>query len=167
LLELGIEVHLAGHQFYKMEVGIEDVYARLAEIRKEFGLAAPEPQQVKSSGFCGVLKAELSGKDAEAYIILIKRNLNPETRVYTLGHEQGHFLWYLGRQDLIYSYFKRPEAIRNSTIRNSEFAILCGWIAVKNAGYTLSESVIKLSPDQKARERNHRIKEIVDTYYKK
>jgi hypothetical protein len=99
--ELQLDIQLEDHQFFQKEEEIEDIFDRLTEIRKEFGLDAPETQKLRSTGFCGVLKAECRGKKAQAYFILIKHNLNPESRIYTLGHEYGHFLWYLGQQELI------------------------------------------------------------------
>jgi len=165
--ELQLDIHLEDHQLFKKEEEIEDIYDRLTEIRKEFGLDAPETQKVRSTGFCGVLKAECSGKDAQVYFILIKQNLNPESRIYTLGHEYGHFLWYLGQQELIYSRFNEPEMIRSTINSNKEFAILCSWTALKIVGVSLSNSVIKFSPDRETRERSSQIKELVNLYYRK
>jgi hypothetical protein len=165
--ELQINIQLADHQFFKKEEEIEDIYDRLTEIRKEFRLEAPETQKVRSTGFCGVLRAECSGKDAQAYFILIKRDLNPESRIYTLGHEYGHFLWYLGQQELIYSRFNEPEMIKSTINSNKEFAILCSWTALKIAGVSLSRSVIKFSPDRETRERSAQIKELVNLHYRK
>lgn len=165
--ELRLDIQLEDHQFFKKEEEIKDIYDRLTEIRKEFGLGALETQKVRSTGFCGVLRAECSGKDAQAYFILIKRDLNPESRIYTLGHEYGHFLWYLGQQELIYSQFNEPEMIRSIINSNKEFAILCSWVALKIAGISLSHSVIKFSPNRETREQSSQIKELVDLYYRK
>lgn len=165
--ELQINIQLADHQFFKMEMDIPNVYERVVEIRKEFGLSAHDTAKIRSQGFCGVLKAECRGKKAQAYFILIKHNLNPESRVHTLGHEYGHLLWYLGHQELIYSQFRQPEMIKSTTNSNKEFAILCGWTALKITGISLSRSVIKFSPDRETRERSAQIKELVSLHYRK
>jgi hypothetical protein len=164
--ELRLDVKLGDNQFFKKEEQIEDIFDRLTEIRKEFGLDTPETHKIRGTGFCGVLKAECSGMEAEAHFILIKRGLNPESRLYTLGHEYGHFLWHLKRPELIYGRFNNPELIKSIINSNTKFAILCGWVALKIAGLPLPQSVIKFSPDSETRKLSAEIKELVDLYYK-
>jgi hypothetical protein len=75
-------------------------------------------------------------------------------------------LWYLDRQELIYARFGNPEFIKSTVNSNTEFAILCGWTALKIAGLPLPQSVIKFSPDRETKKLSAEIKELVNLYYK-
>ena len=100
--ELDVEVTLDKNQFYKKEENVEDVLERINEIRREFGLLIPVPDKIDACGWCGKITAECSEEKAFANIILIKANLNDSSRISTAGHENGHFLWYIAKQELIY-----------------------------------------------------------------
>ena len=165
--ELDTSIDLAAHQFFNKEEDLENIYDRLVEIRTEFGLNTLEANKVRGTGFCGLLKAECAGMEAAAYFILIRRGLNPESRIYTLGHEYGHFLWYLEHQELIFSRFDEPELIRSAVADSDDFAVLCGWAALKMSGRSLSQSVIKLSPNRKTMEHTSEIKRLVDLHFVK
>lgn len=163
--ELGILVKLRENQFYKKEENVKDVYARINEIRNQFGLSAPHSDASRGNGWCGVLYAECCEQKAFAYVVLIKEKLNDASRIYTLAHENGHFLWYIDNQEKIYRKFTDPELVKSGTQTNGDFAVLCGWAAMKTAGYSLKECFI-LNIRDKVQEKNiERIKNLVDQYF--
>jgi len=139
--ELGVEVTLQKNQFYKKEEEVADVFERINEVRSQFGLPIPYHDYVRGYGWCGVVYAECSEKKAFGYIVLIKENLNDANKIYTSAHENGHFLWYIGKQEIIYQKFKKPNIVELHIHKNKDFAILCGWIAMKKAGYDLNDCV--------------------------
>jgi hypothetical protein len=157
---LGVSVNLENSRFYLKEENIADVYKRINEIRAGFGLAVPYTNRVRCCGWCGVVNAEYNGQKAYGYVVLIKRNLNPPTRIYTHGHENGHFLWFIGKQEKIYQKFKDPHYIRLKITTNGEFAELCGWLAVKLAGYDLDTCTIQWSGTKESKDIN-KIKALV------
>lgn len=162
--ELGVELTLKKNQFYKKEEEVIDVFERINEIRSQFGLSTPYPDYVKGYGWCGVLHAECSEKKAFGYIVLVKKNLNEASKTYTSGHEYGHFLWYIGKQELIYQKFKKSDFIKSQIHKNEDFAILCGWIAMKNAGYYLTDCIIISSNNPEIEKKSDRIKNLVRDY---
>ena len=139
--ELDIEVTLQKNQFYKREEQVAEVFERINEVKSQFGLPITYHDYVKGYGWCGVVYAECSGKKAFGYIVLIKENLNDANKTYTSAHENGHFLWYIGKQEIIYQKFKNPDFVESRIHENRDFAILCGWIAMKKAGYDLNDCV--------------------------
>jgi hypothetical protein len=163
--ELGIRVELKENQFYKKEDNVKDVYARINNIRTQFGLSNPYSDTTSGNGWCGVLYAECYEHKAFAYVVLIKDKLNDSSYLYTTAHENGHFLWYIGKQDKIYEKFANPEFVKSRTQTNGDFAVLCGWTAMKMAGFSLKECFI-LNFRNKAQEKNlERIKNLVEQYF--
>jgi hypothetical protein len=139
---LNVRVKLENNCFYRKEEGAVDLNQRINEIRAGFGLR-PYTDTVRCCGWCGVVDSEYNGRKAYGYVVLIKKNLNPPTRIYTHAHENGHFLWYIGKQEKIYQKFKNPHNIRLKISTNDEFAELCGWFALKLAGYDLDKCTIQ------------------------
>jgi hypothetical protein len=163
--ELGIRVKLKENQFYKKEDNVTDVYARINEIRNQFGLSNPYSDIASGNGWCGVLYAECYEHKAFAYVVLIKDRLNDSSYLYTTAHENGHFLWYIGQQEKVYEKFTNSDHIKSCTQNNSDFAVLCGWTAMKMAGYSLKDCYI-LKIGNKAEGNNiERIKNLVDRYF--
>lgn len=163
--ELGILVELKKNQFYRKENNVKDVYARINEIRSQFGLQGPHSDDSNGNGWCGVLSADCCEQKAFAYVVLVKRDLNDASRIYTAAHENGHFLWYTNSQELIYKNFTNPEFVKSRVQTNGDFAVLCGWIALKIDDYSLDECFIINNRD-KAQEKNiERIKNIVREYF--
>jgi len=97
---------------------------------------------------------------------LIGHDLNEVSRVYTLGHESGHFLWYLGQQELIYQKFIKPDFVKSEIQSNSDFACLCGWAAVKMAGYNLNDCWVINIADPAKQNRSDYLKSLVEDYLK-
>lgn len=164
ILELNVEIVLEENQFYRIEENIIDVYERINEIRKQFGLPTPYPDHVQGYGWCGVLEAECSKEKAYGYIVLINKNLNDASMIYTRAHENGHFLWYIGKQELIYHKFKNPYLAKSKVNTNEDFANLCGWIALKIAGYNLNECFIMYINNPEAEIRLARLRNLVRDY---
>lgn len=162
--ELGIEVTLKKNQFYKKEEGVVDVFERINEIRSQFGLTIPYPYYVKGYGWCGVLYAECSGEKAIGYVVLVKDNLNDASEIYTAGHENGHFLWYTGKKELIYNKFKNSDFVESHIHKNEDFAMLCGWIAMKKAGYCLNDCVIINTTNPGIEKKSDLMKNLVRDY---
>lgn len=162
--ELDVEVTLQKNQFYKKEENVGDVLERINEIRREFGLLIPPPDKIDACGWCGEITAECSEEKAFANIILIKANLNDSSKISTTGHENGHFLWYIAKQELIYKKFKNPDIVKSHVNDNSSFAILCGWIAMKKAGYNLDDCFIINSKNPEAEKKSDLMKNLVRDY---
>jgi len=162
--ELGVEVALKKNQFYKKEENVVDVLERINEIRREFRLLIPLPDIIDPSGWCGEITAKCAEEKAFGYIILIKGNLNDSSKIYTAGHENGHFLWYIGKQELIYQKFKNSDIVKSNINGDCPFAILCGWIAMKKAGYYLNDCLIINSKNPEAEEKSDFIKNLVRDY---
>lgn len=163
--ELGILVELKKSQFYRKEDDVKDVYSRINEIRTHFGLQGPHSDDSNGNGWCGVLRAHCFEQKAFAYVVLVKKDLNDASWIYTTGHENGHFLWYINSQESIYNKFTNPEFVKSRVQTNGDFAVLCGWIALKMDDYSLDECFIINSRD-KAQEKNvERIKNLVREYF--
>jgi len=159
--ELNVSVRLKKNQFYRKEEKVKNVYNRINQIRIQFGLSDPYPDSANGNGWCGVLSAECCDRKASAYIILVKAGLNDSSRIYTTGHEHGHFLWYIDRQESIFNKFENPELIRSRIRTNSDFAVMCGWAALKMAGYVLNDCIIIYSEDEELEKDVERIKNLV------
>jgi hypothetical protein len=164
ILELDVEVALKENQFYKKEGYVADVYARINEIRSEFGLSVPYTDFARGYGWCGVLYAEYGEKKAYGYVVLLKKNLNDASRIYTLAHENGHFLWYIGEQEKIYQRFKEPDYVKLLIRTNSQFAELCGWIGLKRAGYNLDSCSIQYRKNSEKQKDVEQIKKLLRNY---
>jgi|GEM_PF-1277916 len=162
--ELAVEVELKKNQFYKKEEDIVDVFERINEIRSEFRMQIPCPDYIDACGWCGEITAKCSEEKAFGYIVLIKGNLNETSKTYTVGHENGHFLWYIGKQELIYQKFKKPDLIKSHINNDSPFAVLCGWIAMKKAGYYLDDCVIINSKNSEIKKKSDQIRNLVRDY---
>lgn len=162
--ELEVEVTLKENQFLKKEENVVDVCGRIKTIRKQFGLPDQESDCVQGYGWCGFLNAECLGKVAYGYIILIRKNLNEVSRVYTVGHESGHFMWYINQQEVIYQKFKDPNLVRTQIHSNCDFAVLCGWVAVKVAGYNLNDCLIINIHNPEREKRSDCLKNLVRDY---
>jgi len=164
--ELDVEVELKKNQFYKKEENVVDVLRRINEIKNEFRMEIPVPNIIEACGWCGEITAKYSEEKAFGYFVLIKRNLNDASKIYTTGHENGHFLWYIGKQELIYQIFKNPDLIKSRINGDSFFAILCGWIAMKKAGYYLNDCLIINSKNPEAEKKSDLIRNLVRDYFK-
>lgn len=171
--ELGIIVTLKENRFYRKEEGVNDVYSRINEIRSEFGLPVPYADAAQGYGWCGVLFADYQAEKAYGYVVLLRKKLNKASRIYTLAHENGHFLWYIGEQEKIFQQFENPGYIKRTITTNSRFAELCGWIGMKFAGYDLAKSSVHQSIQRREdREKDRRekdrdtIKSLVENYHK-
>ncbi len=159
--ELKTEVVLKENRFFRKEENVEDVCERITEIREEFGLPNPDSECVLGYGWCGFLHADYGEEKAYGYIVLIKKGLNDVSRVYTVGHECGHFLWYINQQEMIYQKFKDPDLVRAQISSNCDFAVLCGWAAVEIAGYNLSDCIIIDVENPEKQERADYLKKLV------
>jgi hypothetical protein len=162
--ELNVEVMLEENQFYKKEEDVTDVYERINKIRKEFGLPTPYRDYAKGYGWCGVLEAECSREKAYGYIVLINKNLNDASMIYTRAHENGHFLWFIGKQETIYEKFKNSYFVKSKIHGNEDFGNLCGWVALRIAGYNLNECFIINIKDSEAEIRLTRLRNLVKNY---
>jgi hypothetical protein len=163
--ELGVLVKLKKNQFYRKENNVKDVYARINEIRSQFGLQGSYFDDSNGNGWCGVLSANCSEQKAFAYIVLVKKDLNDASRIYTTAHEHGHFIWYTKNQELIYIKSTNPELVKSCVKTDRDFAVLCGWIALKMEGYSLEECVIINSRDKEQEKKVERIKNLVIEYF--
>ena len=162
--ELNVEVMLEENQFYKREEDVTDVYERINKIRKQFGLPTPYHDYAKGYGWCGMLEANCSREKAYGYIVLINKNLNDASMIYTSAHENGHFLWYIGKQEMIYQKFKNPYFVKSKIHTNEDFGDLCGWVALRIAGYNLNECFIINIEDPEAEIRLARLRDLVKNY---
>ena len=162
--ELNVEVMLEGNQFYKKEEDVMDIYERINEIRKQFGLPTPYHNYAQGYGWCGVLEAQCSREKAYGYVVLINKNLNDSSMIYTRAHENGHFLWYIGKQEMIYQKFKNPDFVKSKIHADEDFGNLCGWIALKIAGYNLNECFIINTENPEAETRLAHLRNLVRNY---
>lgn len=162
--ELNVEVMLEENQFYKREEDVLDVYERINEIRKQFGLPTPYHNYAKGYGWCGELEAQCSREKAYGYIVLINKNLNNASMIYTRAHENGHFLWYIDKQEIIYQKFKNPHFVKSKIHTNEDFGNLCGWIALKIANYDLNECFIMNTENPETEIRIARLRNLVENY---
>jgi hypothetical protein len=140
--ELKLEVLLEENQFYKREDSVADINVRINEIREEFGLSTPYRDYHHGYGWSGVFEANIEQEKAYVYIVLISENLNRASMIYTKAHENGHFLWYIGKQGIVYQKFKKADYVKSKIQTNEDFGNLCGWMALKIAGYNLDECFI-------------------------
>lgn len=164
IAELNVDVVLEENQFYKREEDIVDVYERINEIRKEFGLPTPRQDYAHGYGWCGVLEANCSREKAYGYIILISENLNDASRIYTIAHENGHFLRNIGQEKIIYQKFKNTDFVRSRIDTDEDFGNLCGWIALKIAGYNLNDCFIINTDNPEEEMRLARLRNLVEKY---
>jgi len=162
--ELNVEVMLEDNQFYKREEDIINVYERINEIRKQFGLPTPYYDYAQGYGWCGVLEAACSREKAYGYIVLINKNLNDASMIYTRAHENGHFLWYIGKQEIIYQKFKNSYFVKSKIHTDEDFGNLCGWVALKIAGYNLNECFIINIENPEAEISLARLRNLVKNY---
>ena len=151
LPHLGVKVTLEKNQFYKKEENVADIPRRINEIRDIFGFKEPFSKPMRCCGWCGVVDVEYKGQKGYGYVVLVKKQINDFTHVYTHAHENGHFLWYIGKQDIIYKIFKNPSDIRSQISNSDEFAELCGWLAAKRAGFDLEKCTILVGENQDAK----------------
>lgn len=140
--ELKLKVLLKENQFYKREDNVADINVRINEIREEFGLSTPYRDYHHGYGWSGVFEANMEQEKAYVYIVLISENLNRASMIYTKAHENGHFLWYIGKQENVYQKFKKADYVKSKIQTNEDFGNLCGWMALKMAGYNLDECFI-------------------------
>ncbi|MBN2244828.1 MAG: hypothetical protein JW755_03180 [Candidatus Aminicenantes bacterium] len=162
--ELNVEILLKEDQFYKLEDDIVDVYQRINEIRGQFGLPVPYNDHVQGYGWCGVFEAECSKEKAFGYVILVNESLNEASMIYTRAHENGHFLRYIDKQDLIYQKFKNSNHIKNRIHTDEDFSDLCGWIALKKAGYDLNDCFVINIDNPEEETRLARLRNLVRNY---
>jgi len=162
--ELSVEIRLNDNQFYKLEENVIDVYERINVIRSQFGLAVPYNEHVKGYGWCGVFEAECSQEKAYGYVILVDKNLNDASMIYTRAHENGHFLKYIDKQEIIYQKFKNSNRIKNKIRTDEDFSDLCGWIALKKAGYDLNDCFVINIENPKEETRLARLRNLVRNY---
>lgn len=161
---LNIEIKLKDNQFYKLEENVIDVYERINEIRSQFGLSVPYNDRVQGYGWCGVFEAECSKEKAYGYVILIDKSLNEASMIYTLAHENGHFLRYIDKQEIIFHKFKTSNHIQNSIHTDEDFCDLCGWIALKKAGYDLNDCFVINLDNPEEETRLARLRNLVRNY---
>ncbi|MGD8537711.1 MAG: hypothetical protein PVI66_03215 [Candidatus Aminicenantes bacterium] len=117
------------------------------------------------NGWCGVLSANCCEQKAFAFIVLVKKDLNDASRIYTTAHENGHFLWYTNTQELIYKKSTNPEFVKSCIQTDGDFAVLCGWIALKIEDYSLEDCIIINSKDKEKGEKIEQIKNLVIKYF--
>jgi hypothetical protein len=160
LPHLGITVKLEKNQFYIKEENVRDIPRRIKEIREIFGYKGPLPEPAPCCGWCGVVSVEYKGQEGYGYVVLVKKKINDFTHVYTHAHENGHFLWYIGKQDIIYQMFSNPGYICSQISNNDEFAELCGWLAAKRAGFDLRKCTIQ-NLQNRERKSIERIKKLI------
>jgi len=163
--ELGVFVELKKNQFYRKEENVQDIYQRINEIRSQFGLDGPHLDDSNGNGWCGVLSADCSDQKAYAYVVLVKKDLNDASRIYTTAHEHGHFLWYTNKQESIYKKSTNPEFVKSCVKTDGDFAVLCGWLALKMEDYSLEECIIIKSRDKAREKKVERIKNLVIEYF--
>jgi hypothetical protein len=161
LNELGVEAELNPNQFYKFEWA-ENVFEHEEGICREYNCGSPKFAHSAYSnlnGLCIPLTKKISETRSYANIVVVRRNLKQPTDIYTLGHEDGHFLWFMNLKHLVYQQYDVPGYIRDKITDNEDFAMFCGNIAMANAGYNLSrirtetQDPLLLVRDTKARDR--------------
>ena len=103
-------------------------------------------------------------KKAYGYIVLINKNLNDASMIYTRAHENGHFLWYIGKQEIIYQKFKNSHFVKSEIHTDEDFGNLCGWVALKIVGYNLNECFIINIGDPEAETKVIRLRNLVRDY---
>ena len=166
--DLDIEVHLAANQFYRQETKVANVFARVNQLKARFGEPSlPYSQAAEHQyGWCGMIELEAESCQAQGFIVLVERNLNPPTRRYTIAHEHGHFLWFLGRQELVYRQFSDPENIARRIDDEEAFAALCGWISLRRAGYELEDLSFR-DYDPEGRQKADHTRELVTRFLRR
>lgn len=159
---LDIDIGIPSRCYYRLETAVEDIDLRLNEIRALFGLPRAGDEAGGAVGWCGAVRAEYGGVRADGYIILIRKQLNAISHLYTLGHEHGHFLWRINLSGLIYRKFDNPVSIAGQIKNDDEFADLCGWIALAHAGYHLESCVFEQFSGYELKSMRHRLRLVRD-----
>ena len=166
--DLDVEVRLAANQFYRQEAKVANVFARVNQLKTRFGeVPLPYSQAAEHQyGWCGMIELESGGRQAQGFILLVERHLNPPTRRYTIAHEHGHFLWFLGRQELVYRQFSDPGNIARRIDDEEAFAALCGWISLRRAGYELEDFSFR-DYDPEGRQKADHTRELVTRFLRR
>ncbi len=135
--ELDIEVMLRPNEFYKKEV-VPNVFARKKEI---IGYLEGDTSRLEYVGEDGAhikLEGNFFGKRGLGHLVLINERLDEINKIHVSGHENGHFLCDSNNQELIYQKYKENRDLITENVHNDEdFAILCGFTALKLANYNL------------------------------
>lgn len=163
--ELNLEVTLKENQFYKRENNVTDIYERINELREQFGLSTPYHDYRHGYGWSGIFEIKYSNEKAYGYIVLINKNLNKASMIYTKAHENGHFLWYIGKQERIYQKFQKPDFVKSKIQTDEDFGNLCGWIALKISGYNLDECFIINKENPEKENKLIHLRNLVKSYF--
>ena len=111
-----------------------------------------------------MFEAECSEEKACGYVILVDKNLNNASMIYTRAHENGHFLRYIDKQEIIYQKFKNSNHIKKSIHSDKDFSDLCGWIALMKAGYDLNDCFVINIDNPEEETRLARLRNLVRNY---
>lgn len=68
---------------------------------------------------------------------------------------------------MIYQKFKNPDLVKTQVLSDCDFAVLCGWAAVKIAGFNLDDCLIINIHDPEREERSDHLKNIVQAHLMK
>jgi hypothetical protein len=173
LIELKVSIPLHSNQFYKFKTA-ENVFETEEDICKKYKCGSPKEGHSSYSrlnGLCmPIYKCEENDR-CVGNVIVVKNDLKPPTDIYTMGHEDGHFIWNMGFSYVLYKEYNVPDLIRKDIRDTEDFAMFCGNIAMANSGYDLN-SIITTSPDPSILEKEIRARDMVielipDQFYKR
>lgn len=161
--ELKIDVALPPDNYYRIEY-VKDTANRSKEIANKYGIDCNYKSESYLNGEYIRIQKNNSNKET-THFILIDKDANIETRINGICHEHGHLIWSLDQQDLIYTKFTSPDYVKSYISDGEDFALLCGWLGLKMAGYD-TERYRCVSDDKRLLEKDKVMKELIIKHYK-
>ncbi len=143
---LRVDVTLPPDNYLRVE-HVANVKSRLEELREEYKVKSTTEFDYTTPGMHIVFGKKVRNRTGFAHYILLEKNVDDLTRIGVRSHEHGHLLWELDEKELIYQQFTDPNYVKSYVQDTEDFATLCGWIGLKNAGYDLTQ--ISTHPEKK------------------
>ena len=134
--DLRIVIPINSNRYFKEEY-VKDVGKSLSDLNLKYSKSKNTGLERGVLGCSTQIDNHLEA--IKGYINLIDEDLDSINTVFTLGHERGHFLFSIGKQNLIYQQFQNPIDVESRIGNTEDFANLCGYLALKNKGYNLED----------------------------
>ncbi len=135
--ELDVNILLPENDFYRVEY-VADVSKRALDIVSQNAIISSGGPYKNIYGM--YLGIATGSPGSIGHYLLVDDDLNTETDINIRCHENGHFIWDLNQQNLIYQKFKRSSYVESQVHDTEDFAILCGWVGLRLAGYDLAKA---------------------------
>ena len=122
---------------------VGDVEESSRSIYKQYGANYPPETKTESESRCigTYLRFKSEEIKLDDYFILIDEKLDLAQKINSLCHQYGHLIWDLDQQDSIYRKLEDSELIRSKVNNGDDFAILCGYLGLRMAGYHPTKKV--------------------------